>query len=70
MAVAHPGQPSRDTGLPPGVEVGSLGRRVAAYLIEALVPGIVGGVLAALLPGASGSLSAVLSIIGALLIVG
>lgn len=70
MAVAQPGQPSRDTGLPPGVEVGSVGRRVAAYLIEALVPAIVAGVLGALLPGASGSLRAVLSIVGALLVVG
>ena len=39
------GRPSRDTGLPPGVEVGPLGRRFLAYLIDLLVPGGVGIVI-------------------------
>jgi len=70
MVMADPGQPSRDTGLPPGVEVGPLGKRVAAYLIEALVPAIVGIVLVAVLPDASGTVRGVLSILGALVVVG
>jgi uncharacterized RDD family membrane protein YckC len=63
------GRPSRETGLPPGVEVGPLGRRFVAYLVESLVPAIVGGVLGAVLPGASGTVRGVLSIVGALVIV-
>jgi uncharacterized RDD family membrane protein YckC len=70
MAMADPGRPSRDTGLPPGVEVGSLGKRVAAYLIEALVPAIVSTVLVVVLPDASGTVRGVLSIVGALVVVG
>jgi hypothetical protein len=58
MALADPGQPSRDTGLPPGVEVGPLGKRAVAYLIEVLVPAVVGIVLFAMLPGASGTVRA------------
>jgi uncharacterized RDD family membrane protein YckC len=70
MAMADPGRPSRDTGLPPGVEVGPLGKRVAAYLIEALVPAIVSTVLVVVLPDASGTVRGVLSILGALVVVG
>jgi uncharacterized RDD family membrane protein YckC len=70
MALADPGQPSRDTGLPPGVEVGPLGRRIAAYLIEAAVPSIVGVVLFVVLPDASTTVRGVLSIVSALVVVG
>ena len=70
MALADPGQPSRDTGLPPGVEVGPLGKRVVAYLIEALVPAIVGIVLFVVLPDASATVRGVLSIVAALVVVG
>src|SRR5215210_4097639 len=63
------GRPSRETGLPPGVEVGPLGRRFVAYLIESLVLAIVGGVLGVVLPGASATMRGVLSIAGALAIV-
>ena len=69
MESPGPGRPSRETGLPPGVEVGPLGQRFVAYLVEALVPAIVGGVLAFVLPGASGTMRGVLSIVGALVIV-
>ncbi len=69
MALADPGQPSRDTGLPPGVEVGPLGKRVLAYLIEALVPAIVGIVLFVTLPDASATVRGVLSIVAALVVV-
>ena len=70
MALADPGQPSRDTGLPPGVEVGPLGKRVVAYLIEVLVPAIVSIVLFVMLPGASATVRGVLSIVAALVVVG
>ncbi len=70
MALADPGQPSRDTGLPPGVEVGPLGKRFLAYLIEALIPGIVGIVLFLVLPDASATVRGVLSIVAALVVVG
>jgi uncharacterized RDD family membrane protein YckC len=70
MAMADPGRPSRDTGLPPGVEVGPLGKRVAAYLIEVLVPAIVSTVLIVVLPDASGTVRGVLSILAALVVVG
>jgi uncharacterized RDD family membrane protein YckC len=69
MESPGPGRPSRETGLPPGVEVGPLGPRFVAYLIDALVPGIVAGVLVAVLPGASGTVRGVLSIVGALVTV-
>ena len=70
MALADPGTPSRDTGLPPGVEVGPLGKRVVAFLIEALVPAAVGLVLFLLLPDATAAARGILSIVSALVIVG
>ena len=70
MAMADPGQPSRDTGLPPGVEVGPLGKRVVAYLVEALIPAIVTIVLLLVLPDASRTVRGVLSIVAALVVVG
>ena len=69
MESPGPGRPSRETGLPPGVEVGPLGRRFVAYLIECLVPAIVAGVLVVMLPGASATVRGVLAIVGALVIV-
>jgi hypothetical protein len=45
-----PGRPNRETGLPPGVEVGPLGKRFVAYLINLSVPLVVGILL--LLPRA------------------
>ena len=40
MSSARPPAPARDTGLPPGVHVGPLGRRFAAYVIDSVVPGV------------------------------
>jgi uncharacterized RDD family membrane protein YckC len=40
LSAARPPVPARDTGLPPGVQVGPLGRRVIAYVIDSVVPGI------------------------------
>ena len=69
MALVDPGRASRDTGLPPGVEVGPLGKRVVAYLIEALVPATVSLVLPGAADVTAGS-AAILSIVAALVIVG
>ncbi|MGI3786645.1 MAG: RDD family protein [Janthinobacterium lividum] len=40
MSAARPPVPARDTGLPPGVQVGPLARRVVAYVIDSVVPGV------------------------------
>lgn len=42
MSSARPSAPARDTGLPPGVQVGPLGRRFVAYLVDSVVPAIAG----------------------------
>ena len=44
------GRPNRETGLPPGVEVGPLGRRFVAFLINMSVPVVVSLALIFLLP--------------------
>ena len=44
------GRPNRETGLPPGVEVGPLGKRFVAFLINLSVPVIVSIALIFLLP--------------------
>ena len=41
MKSPAPGDPSRETGLPPGVEVAPLGKRFVAYLIDFSVPAVV-----------------------------
>ena len=38
MSSARPPAPARDTGLPPGVQVGPLGRRFVAHLVDSVVP--------------------------------
>ncbi len=42
MTTAGPHAPARDTGLPPGVLVGPLGRRLLAYVVDSLVPAAAG----------------------------
>jgi uncharacterized RDD family membrane protein YckC len=42
MSSARPPAPARDTGLPPGVQVGPLGRRFGAYVIDSVVPALAG----------------------------
>ena len=64
------GNPAGTPACRPGVEVGPLGKRVLAYLIEALVPGIVGIVLFVVLPDASATVRGVPSIVAALVVVG
>ena len=64
------GRPNRETGLPPGVEVGPLGKRFVAYLINLSVPVLVSLALIFLLPGTRGGLRMTLSVIGALIMIG
>jgi uncharacterized RDD family membrane protein YckC len=40
LSAARPPAPARDTGLPPGVQVGPLGRRLVAYVIDSIVPAV------------------------------
>ncbi len=64
------GRPNRETGLPPGVEVGPLGKRFVAYLINISIPVIVGLALVFLLPTTTGALGLALGMIGALIAIG
>jgi uncharacterized RDD family membrane protein YckC len=64
------GRPNRETGLPPGVEVGPLGKRFVAYLINLSVPVIVGAALILLLPTTTGALGLTLGVIGAVITIG
>jgi uncharacterized RDD family membrane protein YckC len=59
-----PGRPNRETGLPPGVEVGPLGKRFVAYLINMSVPVVVGIALVLLLPATSGGLRTTVVVLG------
>ncbi len=65
MQSVDPAAPSPDTGLPPGVHVAPLGARLVAWLIDVSVPTVVGVLLAALLPGLSGTPQTVLTVLGA-----
>ena len=65
-----PGAPSHETGLPPGVEVGPLGKRLVAYLIDSVVPGVAGGLIGFLLPGSSDGTRLVVGILSALVTLG
>jgi uncharacterized RDD family membrane protein YckC len=58
------GRPNRETGLPPGVEVGPLGKRFVAYLINLSVPVIVSVALIFLLPSTTGTLRLILGLLG------
>ncbi|HET9779939.1 MAG TPA: RDD family protein [Propionibacteriaceae bacterium] len=64
------GRPNRETGLPPGVEVGPLGKRFVAYLINISVPAVVGFALILLLPTTTGALRVTVGVIGAVVVVG
>ena len=65
-----PGRPNRETGLPPGVEVGPLGRRLVAFLINMSVPVVVSLALIFLFPSTSGALRMTLAIVGAVIAIG
>jgi uncharacterized RDD family membrane protein YckC len=64
------GRPNRETGLPPGVEVGPLGKRFVAYLINISVPAIVSFALILLLPSTTGALRLTLGVIGTVIMIG
>lgn len=66
MEAPRAGAPARDTGLPPGVQVGGLVRRIVAFLLDWLIPGVAIGVAATLLRG-DGSLGVVLALAAAAL---
>ena len=63
------GRPNRETGLPPGVEVGPLGKRFVAFLINLSVPVIVSVALIFLLPSSTGA-RLTLGVIGAVITTG
>jgi uncharacterized RDD family membrane protein YckC len=64
------GRPNRETGLPPGVEVGPLGKRFVAFLINLSVPVIVSLALVLLLPSTTGALRLTLGGVGAVIMIG
>jgi uncharacterized RDD family membrane protein YckC len=64
------GRPNRETGLPPGVEVGPLGKRFVAFLINISVPALVSLALILLLPSTTGTLRATLAATGAVIMIG
>ena len=64
------GRPNRETGLPPGVEVGPLGKRFVAFLINLSIPVIVNIALILLLPYTTGALRVILSVFGAAITIG
>jgi len=61
------GRPNRETGLPPGVEVGPLGKRFVAYLINLSVPVIVSIALIFLLPNTTGAPRVIAGLLGAVI---
>ena len=65
-----PGRPNRETGLPPGVEVGPLGKRFVAFLINMSVPTVVVVALALMLPTTPRELRTTLLLIAAALVIG
>jgi uncharacterized RDD family membrane protein YckC len=64
------GRPNRETGLPPGVEVGPLGKRFVAYLINISVPAVVSFALILLLPSNTGALRVAVGVIGTVILIG
>jgi uncharacterized RDD family membrane protein YckC len=64
------GRPNHETGLPPGVEVGPLGKRFVAFLINISVPAIVSVALNLLLPSTTGALRMSLGGLGAVVVIG
>lgn len=70
MASPHPGSPQQGTGLPPGVTVGPLGARFVAYLIDSVVPGVLGAVLGLVAPGLAGTGRVILTVVLVGLILG
>ena len=66
MHAARPPAPAKDTGLPPGVRVGPLGRRFLASVVDSVLPAVA-GVLVGVGQGSTGSGGVGLLVVGALL---
>jgi uncharacterized RDD family membrane protein YckC len=64
------GRPNRETGLPPGVEVGPLGKRFVAFLINLSVLVVVDIALIFMLPNTTGALRVTLGVLGAVISIG
>jgi uncharacterized RDD family membrane protein YckC len=64
------GRPNRETGLPPGVEAGPLGKRFVAFLINIALPVVVSIAVLFLLPTTSGALRTTLALVGSAVILG
>ena len=64
MEAPRPGAPARDTGLPPGVVVGGLARRLAAWLIDSVIPAAA-GLVAGVVPGLGGGASVAVVVVAA-----
>jgi uncharacterized RDD family membrane protein YckC len=64
------GRPNRETGLPPGVEVGPLGKRFVAFLINLSVLVVVSVALVFLLPSTTGTLRLTLGVIASVITIG
>jgi hypothetical protein len=64
------GRPNRETGLPPGVEAGPLGKRFVAFLINIALPVVVSVAVRFLLPTTSGALRTTLALVGTAVILG
>lgn len=69
MSSPNPVKPQLGTGLPPGVDVGPLGARLIAYLVDSVLPVVLGLLLIFALPGA-GTARMVLAVIFVLLLLG
>ena len=67
MSAARPPVPARDTGLPPGVQVGPLGRRFVAYVIDAVVPAIASLLINVGVRGGGDGVNAPLVVVGVVL---
>jgi uncharacterized RDD family membrane protein YckC len=70
MESPEPGRPNRETGLPPGVEVGPLGKRFVAFLINVSVPVVVSIAWLFLIPTTDGGLRTTLVVLGAAIVGG
>ena len=67
MVSPQPAPPVNATGLPPGVEVGGLGKRFLAQLIDRLVPAVLVVTAVYLAPRVGGDIGVVIQIVAAVL---
>ncbi|HZA32140.1 MAG TPA: RDD family protein [Propionibacteriaceae bacterium] len=67
MVSPQPAPPVNATGLPPGVEVGGLGKRFLAQLIDRLVPALLAAAAVYLAPRVGGEIGVVIQIAAAVL---